>query len=333
MKNKNKHWLKILLFMIAFFLIIGAIISLFTPQKTKISFKEAPLQNVDFSSSNFENIVFEGEFNPPTNEFEIYSYQSQHNDIQQLIALLKNKFQLEPSDYSENLYLGNEYTLSHSPVENSVALSLNQSSNTNAFVDRSLALDRTSEFLEQILPKNQYSLLNSQTKYYSNQGHLSPSSPLNATLIEFQFFYQFDDTPVFMANATEAPVKIMVNNQLQIQRAIIAPVELIFQPVGQRALISVQDAVDNINNHSLGALIKIAQEKIEPIALASIDSGVLKEVALEYRVDPTNNLIFPFYKFEGEFVNNKNEIFWAYLITPAVVVENWFVINLSLRLK
>jgi hypothetical protein len=144
--------------------------------------------------------------------------------------------------------------------------------------------------------------------------------PAQASVVLIPFAPLLDNLPVYYRNVSDWPYMVTINSQDELVRLEFFPLFFTFEPVGQRNLIGVERAIENINRNQ-GSIISGYQNDLTPLNWQAVTRGTLTQVSLEYRIDNETNLVYPFYRFSGQLINDQEQIIEAEVITPAVTVN------------
>lgn|GEM_PF-2330212 len=325
---KPSTWIIILLIFIALGIIVSSFLRIITPQQPVpvIPKSEISTTNSERGATQFNNIVFEGEFSEITQPLNIY--QATINNIKSTdlmniaIKTMMEKYYLQEV-YSENglvIYANKDYDLSIDYNINELNFS-NRSSGEPPVLNSNSALQSALDFVNFLSPDSELHPINHQIKYFAGNLHLKPASKIDANIIEIPFSYFFDQLPLYLNHETDAPVTIMVDGTNQIQKLVFKAVILNSQVLASAPPITIANALINVNEHKIGSLIRVIENSPTPLSLDVVQQGTLTEAALEYRFDAELKLIYPFYRFEGTFVDNNGQAFQGTLITPATTVD------------
>lgn len=316
---------KAFLILVAVALIIGAILRILTPPPTTIPQTNFVTTNRDGSNSIFSNIVYEGPDATFPNQLPIASAIASSTTARDIERLLIEKFELTPAREPQNLWVGIDFYLTYDRRQDRYLLH-NQFANSRMEtetqpVNKAQAIAAAQEFLQDIFPDTELAPLESEIAYYSSDHeHYEEVSENSAQQLNIPFAYLIGGYPLLYGKQSAFPFEVTVNNRNQVVQVSFAPQFLTIVPVEVVDLISVSEALRNINDRNLGSLVKAQSREVDELNLSSVNSGLLNRVSLEYRLDPDLKLAFPFYRFDGTITNRDDALLDASIITPAVVM-------------
>jgi hypothetical protein len=128
-----------------------------------------------------------------------------------------------------------------------------------------------------------------------------------------------ENIPLYLSQATAPPIRVLINNQYEVQKVTFQPSFVDVTPTTQQIqLLDLGTVLDNINSSDEASIVAAHSETGQAFSLSDISSGELSSVTLEYRADFANGLAYPFYRFKGELVSAGGQTIQAEVITPAV---------------
>ena len=133
------------------------------------------------------------------------------------------------------------------------------------------------------------------------------------------FAYSINNYPIFYEKDVNSPFEFMIESDLTFRKMTYFPQSLNYEKIGEKNSITIEQALDNIKEKKISSIIAFYQELGTPLKIEEIKSADFKSVSIEYRVDSTQNLIYPFFKFEGTAITENDEL-WIELITPAIEI-------------
>jgi hypothetical protein len=335
---KKYPWIKYFLIFVFAAILIAAVIRVITPQTEEplIPPSEVQKKNFDQSVSTYNNVEFVGSTSniDLTNSVGIYSAQlvDGEEELDNLISTLVSLFNLvqDPELTDKEFYISDEYSLSRSYLRDELMLSrytppevmLEQIANPPPTgINTQQAISRATLFVNSIFEEQQYVPQLSSIAYLEGMMEPHPSSEQNAHYAEISFAQQIDSLPIILEQELVAPIRVMVSNNYLIQKAVFRTKELNLQQISDAQLLTVEEAIDRLNQESVGSIVGFAKDDPTPYSLAQISSGTLEEVVLEYRYDPELDLVYPFYRFSGTLTNSQNQSLQADVIAPAIKVQ------------
>jgi len=318
---KNKKWLIYLFLFSAFFIVLSAVLAIMTPKKIEVPETDFTTTNKDGTSSQFEDIKFIGYSFEIPSELPIATIEDSELTPAHVEKQLIKDFQLTPLENAANVMNGPKYSLTKDRRNGNYIFAKNEVPDEVKIVDLEQTLEVAQNFLEEYFPNLELTPLTLKTKYYKAGFHLVETTEDAAEVVEIPFTYSINNYPVMHAHEEEFPFKIMVYSDYQIQKVSFQPL-FIKLNINQKAeTISVYEAVDNINNNNKASIIAAYQDEFGELSMNNIQSGDLKSVVIEYRVDKELGIAYPFYRFKGKLKNKENIQLRAEVITPAIELK------------
>ena len=326
---KNLNWIKLLLIFSAIGIVIGSLFRILTPQEHTPTLPETQtaLVNPDGTKSEFQNITFEGTHLAPEQELGVYqailSEAKTKTALNAAIERLASHHQLKEiyTDTTSSIHTGELYTLLIDFTSNEINFS-KDSLETTVIPGLEASLEKAANFLYFVLPETNFRPIPQQVKYYGGELHLVPLPKQEASIVEIPFSVLVDQLPVFYHQEIDAFARVFVDGNGQVQKAVIRPISLEYELATSFTPITIEEALVGINQKNIGSIIRTAADNPTPVSLEEIKNGILKSTNLEYRIDPALNLIYPCYRFEGNFIDKNNQKFEGVLITPAIAIED-----------
>ncbi len=329
--KKTKRWLIWLFVVLAVLLIVSAILQALTPKSPKIPASQLNKGSVDEIGTQYQQLEFVGQY--PSKPATLPVAQSSLTDLKpQLIPQLVSQFNLRKSD-SGDLWLGDEF--SFSLYDNQLELTRNydqeQFQENEEKISLTEALATAQTFLSEYLPqyqvtpftRNAFFLSKTDIQFERSLEKKADSRPeKEAEIIIIPFNYGLAGYPIYYQDNFLPFVELVIGSGEGVIKASINTWGLDYQTISEISVLDIDQVVLNIVQNNQAEIVFYGQEYVGNISFAEISSGKLTTVQLEYRIDPDNNLVYPFYRFEGEFVNDEGREFSAELIAPAVEVAN-----------
>ena len=326
--SKNKKIYYIFLSLLVVFLLIVAFLNRAaqeqkSPQDTEdqIVQDEVPLSS---------KITYVGDYQPEIIQVGVYKQDqasaNQLIELQKIVQKLVERYNLEVIDESkENItYISQEHVLFIDLENKEIKFSRINSPESTNIVSQKKAISTAKEFLRLVLPEQNLYPITENIQFFIGSHQLALADPTQATAVEVPFSYLIENFPLYEEGAINPFVLILVNSNLQVQklevRASITTPEQVFATT----LITLDEALANINQKKDGSFIEYLETDqflTSAPTLESIRQGMTDSVKIEYRIDSKLNLIYPFYRFEGEFINQENILFNGEIITPAVKIK------------
>ncbi len=320
-KNKVKKEIKViplLVVFVVFALLISAILTIITPQQEKVIQTDFVVNNYDQSKSTFKKISFSGEEISLPEKMKIYKINGTLDLSSELAQKMIDEYKLENVGSLENYWAKGAYILNKNTYENRYAFDLDTSQATNQV---------------QMIPSEAIkSCLNFYSKYSVNliliaqKDHLvflsgrseqTETELARANYIQVPLSYQLDGYPVFYQNENSYPFFCKINNNYQVERVVFKDFFYNFAPIKDLPTISLDQAVRNIKNGK-ASIIDAKSQLVEVIDLNWINEADLYDVSVDYRLDESLKIVYPFYKFQAKLTNAAGINIQAQIITPAV---------------
>lgn len=323
------NWLKYLLALVAVSFFVVFVLRAITPQEQEQTIPESQMvaRNLDGTQSDFQNIVFSGEPILPPKSMAVYQASVDRQKSREILRnsseILISSFNLTEEIPNERVvtFLSNSHTLYIDTELNEINFSKNVPE-LGGRIDEQKALETASNFLQLVLPEISMQPIKQKTRYFAGGYHIEQVPKINANFVEIPFAVFVDDMPIYFHQETSAPATILVDSKNQIQRAVIKIINFDYQQAATLETLEISQAIEGINQGSVGSLIMTTEESPVPLSLETIQKGSLLNVAIEYRLDPNLNLIYPFYRFEGQFTDKNGQMFEGELISPAIATQD-----------
>lgn len=240
-------------------------------------------------------------------------------DIDQVSAALIERYQLTPVRNVANTWATSRFSLQ--TTFNSATLINNDPALPSPDTETPRAgqlLAASQSIIDQLpLPT---SLLVTQTEdisYFAASSQLTPASHEEAGLFLIPYTITIEDIPVFWRDSLASSISVLITKTLQLQRLDITPFVDSISPISSRRLISLDQALDNISDQK-GSILLLSGEIGSSGNLNSVRSATFDTVNLEYRVPVGDQLLIPFFRFEGTATNFEGESFLISVTTSAI---------------
>lgn len=312
----NTSWFKTLLLVAAIILGIGYLFRFFTPQQVAVQ----PLldKNIYGDKTNFAGVTFTGNVPLVPDKLPIAQAKNLLSSEVQIENKLVAYFKLKKLPDVENVWMGPQYSLTKSLNENLYTVTAEGQIPEQIVLDPQKAVAQAQTIIAELIPENNYQLLEDQIEYLDEHSYEDESvKPEDAVLIKVPFGYRMGIYPVFYDKYQQRSVEVFINARYELQRITISPFTATITLEQSIETVPVSQAIANINN-GYGSIIGVVYEEFGNPSLASINSGKMNSVNIEYRIDPTTQAVLPYYRFVGELTNTENQTFSAEVITPAI---------------
>lgn len=316
---KNKSWITILGIILAVLLIISAILRVITPDTTPVQSPNWAQTNLNQTSSNFNQISFVGEeISVPEN---LNIYQARTTDITQRTSTnLRLNFDAEPTQ-APNVWRGTEYSVSVYEDEGKINVNSTEIYQKDYGRPTQNQAKRDAQtFYDKYLISLGLNRVDDNVRYLTRGENLAVVGENEAEIIMVPFGHQLEGFPVLYGNSLYQPVEIFVDGD-GVKKVSIFTQVVNFVENGSRKSLSVNEAVDKINNENLGSIISVGYTTPYNYSLENIASGELESAVLEYRTDSESGAVLPYYRFSGVLTDGDGYEFEGEIITPAVEVD------------
>jgi hypothetical protein len=321
---RQLRWYYLLLLFAVVGVVVANVLKILTPPPLAVP--ETPLltQQLNDVQPVFRNLNFTGQAPTFPSSLTVATYQPSSAATTDLLTPLITKYSLTPHPAVPNLWSSSTQSLFWRTSTNVVELSLITPTTIEASgpFPTSEAVNTTAQFITDNLPfLNGVVPLSDKVIHFSGDFELVRTTNLNeATQMVIPFAYQIEGLPVMVGTTSSFPAEVFIDRNRTILKIIFSPVPLSYTLTPAQRVISLDEAVANINNQK-GTIIGYNLESGTDISLGQIQQGELTQVIMEYRLDPTSNLIYPFYHFAGKVQTPSGETALE-VITPAIVTTN-----------
>jgi len=298
-------------------LIISAILNILTPEEQVAS---TPLINTNYDQtrSQFSNLTYTGPAIEVPNNFSVT--QVRITDYKQEIKpkLIDQLGLKEIKDY--DIWTNEDWGLTIDEDTNRLSVSSQAfTPSLSKKITYSEATVVAQEFLQRYLPQYQVTPIPGQAEYFEGQfGDPAKTTTHQAKIIKIAFGYTIDNYPIFYKNNIDNFVEIYVDSNKNIRKASFSTNDVSLEKTDTKPSLSPQLALELANQTNKAAIINTGYESPVVLDFSNIISGEFNSVLIEYRVDPEQNLAYPFYHFSGTLVDDQNQPFSGEIITPAI---------------
>jgi hypothetical protein len=308
-------------------LIVATVIRVITPQPVIVPETPQVTSNVGGLKTNFSGLRYVGpDFKKPA-KLPIAPASVTANQTVFLNQLIQN-LNLKPHQVIPDFWENEKYTLSFLPEAGTATLteaqlSLQPVDDTGATLTEAAAIEAARDFIAEHFPS--LTNMTPQTKdivYLRGDADAHRSTVEEAHLAVIPFAPTIENLPVFIGSTSNFPLEVFVARDLSVRKVVFSPTSLQFEPSAEADIISIDEALKNINTNQKAAVTQFSNIEVgTTIDLSDIVAGQLSEVFLEYRLDSELQVIYPFYRFRGRVENAAGDKFEIELVTPAVVTQ------------
>lgn len=277
-------------------------------------------------NTSFNGLVFTGSAPITPQQMWVASVSEFTNEKdQELLSSLITYFRLEASPHVPNVWNGPEYSLTFDEGTNSyqltrllIGLPTNDTVLTQPMIPG--LIGRAEGVVAQMLPDSSFESLPSKIELLLADGVFEPAVIGEATHLSIPFSLSFYQLPVFLDLESQFPLTTFVDATGTLIRLDATPFSAEFTAQTQHPSLSIQEALLRVEQGRARIISSYSESTVQPL-LDTVVRGELDSATLEYRLDPSTNLLIPYYRFAGTLVNSDNDIFTAELITPAVRLD------------
>jgi hypothetical protein len=300
MNSTTKRWLLFLAVAAVVFIIANAINILLVNREPEIPATTFIQTNVDNSQSSFSEVTYSGSSIEIPTELPVASAQRFTTSEDDVLALIVEQFNVTPHPNVPNLWTNDSWALSESRNGLFTLVKNNFQIIENPELDINQTTNVAQNFVNNYFQQLNITLINSSIRYYNNvfEPREIDASP-NAAMVKIPFSYTIAGYPVFYEQNALFPFEVWVTAENEVSKFTYYPQFVQLQEVGTKPLISIDQAIENINQNNLASVISYNNTSTTIITLEEVTSADLTSVSLEYRVDSSTNVAFPFYRFAG----------------------------------
>lgn len=277
-----------------------------------------PLTNTNFdgSTSQIEDVVFSGrEPQFPTQLPPLQVTDSTHSA--QFLPAMIGEYQLRPVE--TGYWESDLATMTFDSLANTYTVTTNIQRDASKKIDLNAAITTINTFLAQHSLQSTLQPDKSAAQFFAGEYELASSPPSLAEYVQIPYSRQFNQIPIIDGQRVDQSMVFLVDGLNQIKKITFHPFLPEYQPLDEKPLIPISEAIGNINQGQ-GSIISVAGEATFP-DFSQIKSGEMNSVILEYRVDGTTNAALPYYHFSGTGTNQAGETLQLHIITPAITLN------------
>ncbi len=302
-------------------LTVAAVLRVLTPQSQPIPATPFVSENRNKTTTVYEGVTYTGpEKNLPKQLDIAIADAPQTTEQKTLDTFIQNFHLVLDSDAPKDMpiWRANENMLYKDETSARYSF-LAQSSQTleDGRVDKDAAITAAQNFIKTYFPNLELSSQTDAIEYLDTHSFdIDAAPPEKANSVKVNFAYSINGFPLFFSKERDFPFQVMVNHANEIFRVDFFPQFIAPRVTGQRSVISLQTAVTQIQQGK--AAVIAANFTKEQLKLAELKNVTLTDVSLEYRLDPSTQVIFPFFRFIGTATNEIGDNLTVEIITPAV---------------
>ncbi|MEA2056395.1 MAG: hypothetical protein U9O78_01600 [Patescibacteria group bacterium] len=322
-KTTGLLWWQALLILAGLGVLVTTIIKVITPNRSS-----PPTPNIvdgskkDMDSDEvFSNIVYEGPSLAIDRSLKIY--QPKQTSITQgnIKEILLETYKLESHKSAKNVWVGPDYSLHKPEGKSEYQLSSTSSISSVTKIRPLAAINEAEKIINSLFGNYKLTPFEKNVEYFKGSYHLEPSSEEETQWVSVPFTHLIENRyPVYYEKNIAAIVEVLIGPKYTLQKATFSFPLLEFEQKYEKSTLSVENAVQNINNNNQTTIVTALTSQAGQLDLSKIKSGKLEECQLEYRFDASTGLLYPFYRFKGELINQNNKKIFAQIITPAIKI-------------
>lgn len=303
-------------------ILITIIIRIITPGEVVIPENEFIQTNSDGGQTKFSEISFSGEIPTLKDRLPLVSLQPSNTSSEYLRDRFIENHDLRPVEGVNRLWKGDNYTLSYNEYDSTYIFYKNFLGRDSIITQKDKAIQAAGEYVGEVFSQLPLYPQVDKVLKFSGLQQMEEVSIGTYTALEVPFTYAIEEIPLFIGHEEQAPLRVLINSDFEVQKIIFQT--NFFYPIPREEvvkIISLGDALENINTNQFGSIISAYEEETGVFSLDEIENGDLTSVQLEYRADLNSDIAYPFYRFEGELINDEGKTIQAQIITPAVKVQ------------
>lgn len=316
----NKKWLIRLGLVAAVALILAAIFRILTPTSTVLTQTEFVQKNLDGSSTVFVDVTFTGQKPTFPSSLPLARITTSEESIDVILETLLSKYQLEENPDAPNVWESQNNTmLVRDLYSEKYTLFFPQLPSELEEISQDQLIDTTSSFLNQTFGISLTPLVD-QIQYLAPESEttLVSETTTDERVLSVPYSSTIEGIPVYFEKNVNPSFTVNITTSGEILALLFYPDLTVPDIVGHDNIIPVDEAVNNIKQNKAAVISSYFKESVGEIDLTTLSSVDLKLVTLEYRQDPDNNLIYPFYRFAGSAIDPEQKKIDISVITPAI---------------
>jgi hypothetical protein len=321
MNTTTRRWLIFFIVAVVVFIIANAISILLVRREPEIPATPFVQTNVDNTQSNFSDISFTGSTPDFPPNLPVATTQQFTTSEQDVVNLIVDQFSLQSNPSFTNLWTSQDWALSKSSTSLYTLVKNEAQPLGNNPINPELAFAATQNFIDGYFQQLNLTLVANQVQYFDNLIEAEfPVEVDDAQIAKVPFSYTIAGYPVFYEQTSLFPFEVWVTSVNDVQKMTYYPQFIQVREVDSKPLISIDQAIENINQLNQGSVVSYDNTSTTIVSLEEVSEANLNQVALEYRVDSSTNFAFPFYRFSGTALLSGIET-PIEVTTPAVVVQ------------
>lgn len=326
-KKQNNKLIIYFIIIIGIILFLNFVIRFFFFPNIPIKISSYQSVNKDGTSSIFLDVKYSGSKITIPKKLSIAVSETVKTRPSKITDLIKDTLKLLPKENIENIWENNQWYLNFQEHQNRYILLdklkgdvIKEEPTSIGFNEKSL-IEFANQQRRQFLPNLDISIQRDAIVYWPNEHEYTNATTIDkATIVVIPFAFTIDSYPISYEKETDPPFEFTIENDLSFRKMVYFPHIIKPKIIGTKNSITIEEALINIKERNISSIISFYQEKGTPLKIERIKSADFKSVSIEYRIDNSQNLIYPFFKFKGTAVT-ENDLLKVEVITPAIDLD------------
>lgn len=293
---------------------LNFLIKKLTP-KNIVEVQTPEITNPQINEIAVEKITINIDLPSVPSEMEVYSSASEENAL-----FLANKvarlFDLVKNPEVENIWTDTTGTwfLSYSPISDQITLSNLKTEISEFILETDPAVEVAQNFVDSLqLPfvaklKNDGVEVKTVDGYEDNHPHGIP------------FVQKINGYDLYLSSKLEPTISVLVAKDYQVAKIVINNPSYVATSLGYSKTIDQEEVKESIIDKK-GKIIGIDDHSGTTNSYENISSLIIQNVIIEYREDPSLQLIIPFYRFEGTAISEEGKNLNIDIVYPVIETQ------------
>lgn len=293
---------------------LNLLIKKLTP-KNIVEVQTPEITNPNISETTIEKITINTELPSIPNEMEIYSSSSEENAI-----FLANKmaalFNLVENPDIENIWADETGTwfLSYSPISDQITLSNLKAENNEFILESDPSVEAAQNFVDSLKLPFVAELDEVHVEVKTVDGY-ADSHPHGIPFVQ-----KINGYDLYLSNKLESTMSVFIAKNYQVAKIVINNPSNISTSLGYSETIDQEQVKENIIDKK-GTIIGIDDHTGSTNPYENISSLIINNVVVEYREDPSLQLVIPFYRFEGTATSDNGKSLDIDIVYPVIETQ------------
>lgn len=285
---------------------------------------------VQTNANNTQQNITQAQYTGPTPDlpFELPVYQSsQVLQPGEVLSTLLARYGLVKPDPEANYWVNGNIFLIFEPTRQNYKLVLKQLDESQQLpvVNPAAAQQVADRFLATTFPQLRFKQLPDRTQLIKVVVEQSdePVPAAEATGINFSYTLDLGEIPypVYFEKTADPAFVVSVDGENTVISFLYYPLFNQFAALDTRRLVTVDQALRQIEQGT-GSIIQADVAGFERMLLSEISQAEFSAVSVEYRQDPNQTLLYPFYRFRGTGRTQSGAAAEIQVITPALALQS-----------